>query len=155
MSFSDDIGVSGKVHIEVRDRDGRLVETTTVKNLVTAAGRRLLGRVLSGQTGLTGTLHMAVGSGKTATTPSHTQLDAQLDRVAVSSSELLDASDRVVLRVNATFDRLSPDAEQVLQEAGIVIVPPDGQPVLFNRVVFKPITRSSDLAISLSWDVLF
>ena len=155
MAFSEDIGVGGNVRIEVHDREGRLVQTAAVKNLVTASGRRLLGRVLSGETGLTGALHMAVGEGRSKPTLGDTALGAKLDMVQVRSKDILLEDDRVVLRVNATFDRLSGTATQELREAGIVIVPANGDPVLFNRVVFNPITRSSDLAISLSWDVLF
>lgn len=155
MSFSEDIGVGGRVAIEVRDRQGRLVDERRVKNLVTLEGRRLLGRALAGETGLTGQLHMAVGTGSASPALRDERLGAETARVLTHKSTIDLENERVVLRVNATFPRLAGTAKEELREAGVVVKLPDGKEILFNRVTFGTVTRSADLEISLSWDVLF
>src|SRR5690349_6160157 len=110
MSFSEDIGVTGRVGIEVRDPTGQLVETRQVKNLVTIEGRRLLGRCLAGETGLTGMLHMAVGKGKSPPMLVNDKLDDETARVLTHTPAVSIENDRVVLRVNATFERLVGNA---------------------------------------------
>ncbi|HND32600.1 MAG TPA: hypothetical protein PLA94_21540 [Myxococcota bacterium] len=155
MSFSENVGVTGRVVIEVRDRDGTLIEVQRVKNLVTLEGRRLLGRCLAGETGLTGQLHMAVGTGFSSPALRNERLEAEVTRVVTHPATVTQENDRVVLHVNATFPRLTGSAREELREAGIVILQPDNREVLFNRVVFPVVTRSADLEISLSWEVLF
>jgi len=50
---------------------------------------------------------------------------------------------------------LSGEQQQALQEAGIVLKLPNREPVLYNRVTFPTVTRTSSLDITLTWEVSF
>lgn len=159
MAFQEDCGVSGRVCIIVRDRLGHIVETQKVKNVVTLEGRKLLGSCFAGRAALTGRMKMAVGTGSTPARVADTSLVAESTRVDAFVPDLSVEDEngtlRVILRVNATFPALTSDVVEGLREAGIWLEQPGKDAVLFNRVVFPVVSRSSGLEISLSWEVLF
>lgn len=159
MAWTEDIGIGGRVHIEVRTPGGEPVSTLKVKNLVTLEGRKLLGGVFAGQSALSGRMLMAVGTGTTATRLADTTLEAETTRVQAQVSDLTveeeDGGPRVILRVSAVFPPLKGDAVESLREAGIWLERGSQPAILFNRVVFPVVSRSSGLEIALSWEVLF
>ncbi len=158
MSFRDSLGISGRVHIQVREPGGALVEERHVHNLVTLEGRALLGRCFSGLATLGGRLELAIGTGSRVEALDDKALEAEVERAPAASPELLvngeGASRRSAVRVRAIFPAKT-GATQPITEAGIWIEQVGGKPVLFNRATFPVITRSEHLEVSLAWEVLF
>lgn len=150
-------GLDGRVKIELRDRSGTLVEQRMVQNLITTAGRKLLGKLFSGAADKP-EFAIAVGAGSTAPDISDTALGNQLDaaKATLAAPRIDDNNPRqVVVNVSATLpvDESRPD--QALTEAGILITLPGQAPVLYNHVVFPLITRTGKLEMTLSWEVIF
>ena len=147
----------GRLTVELCGRDGRVLRRDPVDNLITVAGRSCLALLLGGQTQVKG-LRMAVGTDATDPTPEDTALGAMVDTVAADLGEprrMVDNGRQAVgAVVRATLPPLAGTSAQALREAGIMI-DTGVQSVLYNHVVFPVITRTADLQVSLSWEVIF
>lgn len=158
MGFQDDIGIAGRVHIQLREPGGRLIDERRVHNLVTLEGRALLGRCFSGLATLGGRLELAIGTGSNKETLEDLALGAEIERATAASPELLVTGDgvarRSAVRVRAIFP-VRTGEPQPITEAGIWVGQVGAKPVLFNRTTFPVITRSEHLELALAWEVLF
>jgi hypothetical protein len=153
------------LHIELRDRRGRVLVAHSARNTVLGTGGRLVADLFAG-TGSPIT-HMGVGTS-----------DDEPDSVAITALQnddgsgqpgivgdtatpiapgdfhidVDDARRRVVVRVRATL----PDAAAVgtLREASLLSRRDTGD-VLYNRVVFPPISKGDDHDLSLFWEIEF
>lgn len=159
MGFSDDVGVAGRVHIQVRDPEGRVVQELHAKNLVTLAGRQAIGECLLGQKRPTGALYMVAGTGTRPTALSDTALEAEVAKAvaspAASYAKVDSGVQRIFVPVSATFAAPTEETVQALTEAGILMTLSDGSTLLFNRVTFPAINRQAGLEIALTWEILF
>jgi hypothetical protein len=150
-------GLDGRVKIELRDQSGQLVQQRMVQNLITTAGRKLLGKLFSG-TADKPEFAIAVGGASTPPEMSDTALGSQLDlaKATLGEPRIDDNNPRqVVVNVSATLPIAEGRPDQRLTEAGILITLPGQAPVLYNHVVFPLITRTGKLEMTLSWEVIF
>ena len=158
MSLKDCHGLAGRLHIELRDPRGTLVERRTVNNLITTSGRRLLASMFAGAAQGPG-LQIAVGGSGGEVLPGDTQLGSQVDVAAATipaiGEDTVDGAPRVVLRVVATLPPTGKPDAQALQEAGILVTVSGAEPVLYNRVTFPLINRAGNLEMTLTWEVIF
>jgi hypothetical protein len=142
---------------ELRTADGRLVATRSAGNAVLRGGADLLARLFTGQGG--GITHMAIGTsdapeGDTFGTTSLTSgVEVAIPREAFQVDPP-DAAKRVVrVRVRATVPAATAMAEAV-REAALVSRVGDTA-VLYNRVVFAAIEKTTDHELTLFWEVGF
>jgi hypothetical protein len=157
--MSETVALGGRLFIELRDPDGRVVARRTADNLITNAGRIFLAGLLGGRRQVQ-SLNIAVGTSNTDPKPEDTQLGLQVAAAPASLSEPGLAQDatgktQIVAQVTATLPAISSGDPQAIQEAGIQIVGPDGTAVLYNHVTFPVITRTGSLEMSLKWEVVF
>ena len=152
-------GIAGRLTITLRDAAGRLVAEQRVNNLITTAGRTFLARLLTGGVQLDANgIAVAVGTGQLPPDPANTALGAQVASATASSVAPKMVTEAGVARVVATITATLPGAglaaPQPLSEAGIVLTPAGGAPVLYNRVIFPVINRAPNLDLTLTWEVL-
>lgn len=158
MPIKEAHGLAGRLHIELRDPEGRIVERRSVDNLITLSGRQLLAGLFTGSLQAP-QLQIAVGGDSTATEIGNTALGNRLDAASASLADIsvtdYQGQQRVVARVTATLPATGKPDSQTLQEAGIVASLAGKPDQLYNRVVFPLINRAGNLEMTLTWEVIF
>ncbi|GFG52575.1 hypothetical protein [Mycolicibacterium agri] len=154
-----------QLKVELRDRDGALLATRAAHNTVLRTGGRLIADLFSG--GGAPITHMAVGTSDADPTSvavtalgnddgtgqpgitgdTATEIPSEAFEVDVDEPH-----NRVLVKVRATL----ADAAGVgtLREAALMSRQ-NGNDVLYNRVVFPPITKGNDHDLTLFWEIEF
>lgn len=155
----------GQLTLRATDREGRLVEERVYKNRIVRVGRLLVAQMFGGvSSGPTPTkvTHLAVGTGGTAPTDDDTALGAEVARKPISSVAFKDVTEtsttgelvkRVVVTVSAVYDFGEANGTTPLREAGVFNAATGG--VMYNRVVFDPVTKTNTFKLTLLWDIYF
>lgn len=152
----------GQLTLIWSDQDGRVVQRQQVQNHIVTSGRNLVAQLFSGQFAgppPTPVTHMAVGTGSNPAADTDTALQAQRsDRKAITSNVLTQFLDgdvnRIRVSLQAVFDfNEANDSAVPLREAAIFTAATGG--VMYNRVVFEPVTKTDAFKLTLLWDVIF
>lgn len=155
----------GSLTVQITNRQGTLVYAAQHKNRIVTSGRSLVAQLFGGIAGGVPpgqVTHMAVGTD--ATTPGDADAALKAERAprrAISSvdySEITEGSGgnevkRVRARLTAIFDFGDANGAEPLREAGIFTAESGG--ILYNRVVFEPVTKTDAFKLTLLWDVVF
>ncbi len=154
--------LQGHLTLQMSDRSGRVVYQKRFKNRIVTTGRRLVAEFFSGVVAgapPAAVTHMAVGENATPPADGHTALQSQRgDRNLITDAvvdEIVDGSvARVQVSLQAVFDfGEANDPGTPLTEAGIFNAATDG--VMYNRVVFEPVTKTDAFKLTLFWDIVF
>jgi hypothetical protein len=145
-----------RLHLQLRDAEGRLLAERQVGNAVLQGGATLLARLFTA--GGAGISHMAVGSSDAPETEAFATIALQdATEVPIGADAFqIDAPDPVrrVVRVRVRATVPAPDAVGTLREAALLSR--TGQvPTLYNRVVFNAIEKGDDHELTLFWEVAF
>lgn len=161
MAIKEKNSLGGRLSIILRDQSGMVLDRRHGINLITIAGKNLLAKYFTGNVVGKPELAIAVGGSSEGdkVKEEDTALTNQLDQTAatVPSIEEIDedGTRRVVATVTAILPATGKDTEQEIKEAGILITPPNADPVLYNRVIFPVVTRTGNMEMTLTWEVLF
>jgi hypothetical protein len=158
--------MSGCLTLRVSNREGRTVYEQSTRNRIVASGRTLVAHMFGGPPSgpePTRVTHMAVGTDGTPPTDGNTQLGAQREAKAgvprkpigeVSYEPFDDGGiRRVRARLTAEFDFDEANGDEPLREAGVFNDGEEG--VMYNRVVFEPVTKTEAFKLTLLWDIVF
>lgn len=159
----------GRLTLQLTDRGGGLVYEQSENNLIVRSGRQLVAQLFGGVTQGTPpakVTHMGIGASATKATDADTKLGTErLPRKAISEITYADVDDPVPGGGGATIKRVKASLKAVfdftegndpgtpLREAGIFTAATDG--VMYNRVVFDPITKTNAFQLTLLWDIVF
>src|SRR5947209_10632135 len=152
--------MQGRLTLQLTDEQGRVVMQISRKNRIVKSGRRLVAELFAGVTGGTSpskVTHMAVGTDKTVAGDDQTKLGAEAARnpiTEVTFTEFDETSGggttrRVKATLKAIFDFGDANAAQPLTEAGIFTAATAG--VMYNRVVFEPVTKTKAFKLTMMW----
>lgn len=160
MAILEHHGLGGRLTMILCDRSGRVLERRRANNIITTEGKMLLAKYLGGIVFGEPKLAIAVGGNGDEHDESYTRLkdeDAKLAEEPAGKPviRIEDGTRRVVATVTATLPATGEDLIQELKEAGIIITPPDGDPVLYNRTTFPVVTRTGNMQMTLTWELLF
>jgi hypothetical protein len=159
MAHYEQHAMSGRLTIELRDLHGQLIHRLQHPNLITNAGKTLVAQLFTGETAGKPELLIAVGDGEEAAKTTDIKLGRSRAESSVSVSAIktatFDGVQRAVADITASFPALPTGQTQVLCEAGIIIRFPNLEPVLYNHVNFAAITRTDNLQMTLTWEILF
>lgn len=142
--FQDSLKVTGKVAVQIYDRDGALKEERLIDNLVVTVGKEFIASRMVG-TASNVMSHMALGSSSTAAAAGQTALGSELGRVAISSGT---ASGTVATYV-ATF--AAGTATGAVVEAGLFNASSGG--TMLCRTVFSVVNKGADDSMVVTWAV--
>lgn len=164
--MKETMSMHGRLTLRLIDRAGRVVEERRQNNRIVKSGRRLVAELFAGVAGGTPpskVTHMAVGSNEAAPADDQTGLVAERAPrkpiTEVTFSELDETAGTVTVRrvtatLKAVFDfNEANDLAVPLREAGIFTADRGG--VLYNRVVFEPVTKTDVFKLTLLWDITF
>ena len=156
----------GRLRLLLTDRDGLLVAEQRPRNRIVKSGRTLVAQLFAGVPGGTPpaqVTHMAVGSSPTPAADEQTALLAErAPRKPISEVTYADFDEiiggvttrRVRSTLKAIFDFADANDPAVpLREAAIFTAAAGG--VMYNRVVFEPVTKTSAFKLTLLWDITF
>ncbi len=163
--MNENLDMRGTLTLRLTDQDGRLVHEQRCHNRIVTSGRRLVAQLFTGVT--TGVppskvTHMAVGTD--GATPADADAGLRAQRGArnpisdVTYTEFDETSaGQVVKRVKASltavFDYGDANGTDPLREAGVFNADTGG--VIYNRVVFDPVTKTNAFRLTLLWDIVF
>jgi hypothetical protein len=155
----------GALTMQVTDRQGLLVYEMRQKNRIVTSGRSLVAQLFAGVAGgvpPSQVTHMGVGTNAMAPGDGDGALKAErAPRRAISSVDYSEISEgtgadevkRVRARLTAVFDFGDANGTEPLREAGIFTAETGG--VMYNRVVFEPVTKTDAFKLTLLWDIVF
>lgn len=156
------IDMHGRLTLQLRDRAGRIIGQRRFENRIVTSGRRLVAEFFSGVISAappTAVTHMAVGTGAAEASDGNTALEAQRgNRNPITSSSVMEFDDNGVMRVRVNLQTVfsfqqANDPNVPLREAGIFNAATGG--VMYNRVVFEPVTKTDAFELTLFWDIDF
>lgn len=142
--IQDQTQVTGRLIIEVFDKDGNVKDKREIENLVVAVGKTFIASRMVGATANVMS-HMAIGSGTTAAASGDTTLGTELGRVSLSSS----TSSGAVATYVASFP--AGTGTGAVTEAGILNAGSAG--TLLARTVFSVVNKGADDAMSITWAI--
>jgi hypothetical protein len=156
----------GAVTLELTDGRGRLVHRQRRGNRIVMSGRRLVAELFGGVTSGTPPAkvsHVAVGTDGRAPSDDDTALVAERARNPITSvtytafderpAGSTETLKRTRVSLTAVFDFDQANDAAPLREAGVFTAATGG--VMYNRVVFDPVTKTNAFKLTVLWDVVF
>lgn len=137
------IKLLGQPTLNLYSRDGTLKQTVTHPNLVVAAGRTIVAKLLAGEAASLMT-HMAIGSGSATPNAADVTLGTELARVVFI--EVI--RDGTTITYTTSFDGVG---EGPVTEAGIFNAATGGD--MLCRATFGLITKEADDILTINWTI--
>lgn len=141
--IEDQIKLTGRVSIQLFDKDGNIKDSREIKNLVVSVGKTFIAARMVGTP--TEMSHMALGADNTAAAAGDTALGSELGRVALAS----DTSSGAVVTYTASFPAGTATGANV--EAGIFNASSGG--TMLCRTVFAVVNKGADDAMAITWAI--
>jgi hypothetical protein len=158
----------GTLSLLLLDRAGHVAHESRHKNRIVRTGRQLVAQLFGGVaagTPPTQVSHMALGTDGTAPADAQTGLLAERDprkpiaEVVYSDFDEAQPGGGTVRRVRASlravFDFNEANGPEPLREAGIFTSGAAGGGIMYNRVVFDPVTKTNAFQLTLLWEITF
>jgi hypothetical protein len=150
--------MKGRLAMVVRDAHGEIVAERKARNLVLRQGASIVAKLFSGASGSSAITHVQVGFARESATPETTALTPpevtvpaaalRTDLPPTSFAIVADQPGAIKVLVNATF---RPTVElRDVSEAGLM-----AGTVLYNQVVFEPVTFRPGQDVTFFWEVDF
>jgi hypothetical protein len=156
MFISDTLDMQGRLTLQQRNAADEILAEIEANNSIVLSGRDLVAKMFINEP-ITPISHVAVGTGNLAVNPaSDTGLQAELFRKPINPidpSQHLTTTGDNKKKVTITAELDFSEANGALTEAGLFNAESDG--VMYNRVVFPPINKTTDFKLTLIWEVLF
>jgi hypothetical protein len=155
MNLRDALDPRGRLTVEKTDARNILVETIHVHNSIVLSGRDLIAKLFVKQP-IEPVSHVAVGTGSTPVQASDAALVKELFRkpiAPIDPSRHISTTGENKRKVTITADLDFKEANGALTEAGLFNAAAAG--VMYNRVVFPPINKTTDFKLTLIWEITF
>lgn len=142
--MNEEIGIKGKLKIELI-RDGKVVQTEKVNNIIVTTGKALVATLVSGSG--TSFSHMAIGTGTTSEVVGDSSLQTEAGRVVLTSKA---AAANVIDYIG---DFPAGTGTGTITEAGILNAASSG--TMLNRATFSSVNKTASDALKITWSVTF
>jgi hypothetical protein len=160
MLATESIELKGQLRLSLTDRDGNTVLTQTAHNKVVTSGRDLVAKLFSNVENTATVGFVAVGTGDKEVSESDAALATQLgDRKALGNFDVnkdlstVGSGDNARRKITRTVELDFAEANGELREAGLFTAATGG--VMYNRVVFPTVTKTSSFKLTLVWEIQF
>jgi len=138
---NETIKIKGKLHITLKDENGKVKEEREIENTVTTAGKYGIADQILASPTLAKVGWMAIGTG----TPAATLLGAEIDRNALTSKT---RSNAIVTMVG---DWAAGDGTGAITEAGLFDVVTANTVNMWCSASFSVINKAAGDTLSISW----
>jgi hypothetical protein len=155
MNLHEALDPRGRLTVCKTDTHNILIETIHVHNSIVLSGRDLIAKLFVKEA-IDPVSHMAVGTGAAPVQATDATLTNEVFRKPIN---LIDPSQHIITtdtqkrKVTITAELAFAEANAALTEAGLFNAAADG--VMYNRVVFPPINKTTDFKLTLIWEILF
>jgi len=157
----------GQLTLRLTDQIGQVVQERQYHNRIVTSGRMLVAQMFGGDTSgvpPTPVTHMAIGTGPADPADDDTDLAAPRGtRNPIAAPQYISFEEttpgtaekvrRVRVSLTAVFDYDEANGQEPLREAGVFTAEAGG--VMYNRVVFEPVTKTRAFKLTLLWDIVF
>ncbi|UBF27077.1 hypothetical protein K9N68_03650 [Kovacikia minuta CCNUW1] len=159
------IDMQGKLTLRLTDSSGQMIQERQYHNRIVTTGRQLVAQLFGGIPGTPPTKVTHIGVGTDNTSAKDDQVGLLAERAPrkpiseVSYSDVIENPGtpnevrRVKASLTAIFDFNDANGSAPLQEAAIFTADTGG--IMYNRVVFEPVTKTSAFKLTLLWDIIF
>ena len=144
MFKNDKTKATGKLTVEIKNKQGEVIDVREVKNLVVDDGLEYIASRMK-DTSATAMSHMAIGTGSTAAAASDTALGTEAARVALTSTTVTANAVAYV----ASF--AAGTGTGAITEAGILNAGSGG--TLLCRTVFSVVNKGASDSMTITWTV--
>jgi hypothetical protein len=156
MNICDALEMKGRLTLQKRNAANEMIEAIEANNSIVLDGRDLVAKLFINEP-IAPISHVAVGTGATPVDPAaDTELGTELFRKAINPidpSQHLVTTDENKKKVTITAELDFNEANGALTEAGLFNADSGG--VMYNRVVFPPINKTTDFKLTLIWEIIF
>ncbi len=156
MKVSEAIDMQGRLILQKRNSTNEILEEIALKNDIVLSGRDLVAKLFINEA-IDPISHIAVGTGTTNVDPTaNTTLENELFRKSIAPidpSQHLTTTGDNKKKVTITAELDFSEANGALTEAGLFNAETGG--VMYNRVVFPTINKTSDFKLTLLWEITF
>jgi hypothetical protein len=159
MKINEAFDMKGRLTLRLQNRQGKLVREMAADNDIVMTGRDLVAKLFAGVK-IPPISHIAVGTGITAVDPDgDKKLQSELHRKEIttidSAKDITQVGNKMRVVVSTELDFV--EGNGALTEAAMFNS--DGADpsidVMYNRVVFPPVNKTSDFKLTLVWEILF
>ena len=157
MKIHEVLDMKGRLTLQLYDREGALVRELAADNDIVMTGRDLVAKLFSKVT-IDPISHIAVGKGTTPVNAAKdVKLESELFRKPITPIDPakdikpVDKKVRVVVSTELDF----AEGNGALTEAAMFNGDTEGASIMYNRVVFPPVNKTSDFKLTLVWEILF
>ena len=144
MFKNDNSKATGKLTVEIKNKQGEVIDVREVKNLVVDDGLEYIASRMK-DTSATAMSHMAIGTGSTAAAASDTALGTEAARQALTSTTVTANAVAYV----ASF--AAGTGTGAITEAGILNAGSGG--TLLCRTVFSVVNKGASDSMTITWTV--
>ena len=144
MFKTDKTKATGKLTVEIKDKQGNVKETRELENLVVDTGLAFIASRMKDATA-TAMSHMAIGTGTSAAASGNTTLGTEAARVALTSTTVTSNAVAYVCSFAAGT------GTGAITEAGILNGASGG--TLLCRTVFSVVNKGASDSMSITWTV--
>ena len=156
MKMHEHIDMKGRLTIQLRDAGDKIRNQCSVRNSIVLTGRDLVAKQFIDEA-IDPVSHIAVGTGSTPVdAAADSQLESELFRKEINPIDLTkdltttnDDKKKVMITAELDFN----EGNGALTEAGLFNADSGG--VMYNRVVYLPINKTSDFKLTLIWEIIF
>jgi hypothetical protein len=159
MKLADFLDMRGRLTLQKRNAANEILAEMTADNNIVLSGRDLVAKLFINEP-IAPISHIAIGTGTNLVNPADKNLQSELFRKAINpidpSKNLVNTSDNK-RKVTITAELDFNEANGALTEAGLFNNADlnDEKGVMYNRVVFPTINKTSDFKLTLIWEILF
>ena len=144
MFKTDKTKATGKLTVEIKDKQGNVKETRELENLVVDTGLAFIASRMKDATA-TAMSHMAIGTGTSAAASGNTALGTEAARVALTSTTVTSNAVAYVCSFAAGT------GTGAITEAGILNAASTG--TLLCRTVFSVVNKGASDSMTITWTV--
>lgn len=156
MAIQDTMDIKGSLTIQKRDLNNQLVEEIHANNTIVTSGRRLVAQLFSKdfKDTIKPVSQIAIGGNDKAVSDDDLQLAQEIFRKKINpikDSDLVLLPDSKRIKLTITADLQAEEGNGELKEAALF----NEDKVMYNRVIFKPINKTTDFTLTLIWEITF
>ncbi len=156
MAIQDTMDIKGSLTIQKRDLNNQLVEEIRANNTIVTSGRRLVAQLFSKdfKDTIKPVSQIAIGGNDKAVSDDDLQLAEEIFRKKINpikDNDLVLLPDSKRIKLTITADLQAGEGNGELKEAALF----NEDKVMYNRVIFKPINKTSDFTLTLIWEITF
>ena len=156
MAIQDTMDIKGSLTIQKRDLNNQLVEEIRANNTIVTSGRKLVAQLFSKdfKDTIKPVSQIAIGGNDKAVSDDDLQLAEEIFRKKINpikDNDLVLLPDSKRIKLTITADLQAGEGNGELKEAALF----NEDKVMYNRVIFKPINKTSDFTLTLIWEITF